>query len=66
MSFGCPVAFVGSGYNLHRKAAAHALRARLEALESVKDPKYAEIKAACIDKLKVAIQMYSKPIVESN
>jgi hypothetical protein len=52
---GYPVSFVGDGHNVHPEAARYILEKRIEALETVKDPKYAEIKEACIKQLREAI-----------
>jgi len=52
-----PVSFIGIGHNLHPKAAIYILEKRIEALETVKDPKYAEIKEACIKQLRRAIDV---------
>lgn len=52
---GFPVSFIGTGYNVHPKAAIYMLEKRIEALENIKDPKYEKIKTACIHDLRQAI-----------
>ena len=53
---GFPVSFIGMGHNVHLKAADFILGKRLLALSSVKDPKYAEIQAQCINDIKKALK----------
>lgn len=53
--FGYPVSFIGTGHNVHPKAARYVLEKRLIALDSVKDPKYEKIKSDCIKQLREAI-----------
>lgn len=55
---GYPVSFIGAGHNVHSKAAIYILEKRIEALESVTDPRYSEIKESCIRKLRKAISEY--------
>ena len=57
---GYPVDFVGAGHNMHPKAAIYILGKRIEALETVKDPKYEKIKEACIRQLRFAIKQVSE------
>jgi len=57
---GYPVSFIGDGHNVHRKAAIYILEKRIEALETVKDPKYEEIKEACIKQLREKITKRSQ------
>jgi hypothetical protein len=57
--FGPPVDFVGEGYVSHPKALRHEYQKRIEALESVKDPKYSKIREECIQKLRESIKKYT-------
>jgi hypothetical protein len=54
--WGPPVDFVGIGYESHPMAVRHVYQKRIEALESVKDPKYSKIREECIQKLREAIK----------
>ncbi len=47
-NFGYPVAFVGTGHNMHPRAEKHVLKKRLEAVSSVDDSEYKELRDACI------------------
>ena len=58
--FGYPVNFVGEGYQAHPCALRHEYEKRIEALEGVKDPIYAELIEACIKKLREAIKEYTQ------
>jgi hypothetical protein len=61
--FGPPVDFVGEGYESHPDALSHDYEKRIEALESVKDPIYSNIKDGCIRKLREAIKKYTKNVL---
>lgn|GEM_PF-1120217 len=52
---GYPVSFVGTGHNIHMKARVHILEKRVEALETVKDPKFTELNEDCIKELRARI-----------
>jgi len=56
---GYPVYGVGPGYRERTKARIYEYRMRIKALESVKDPKYSEIKEACINRLLESIKRLS-------
>jgi hypothetical protein len=49
--FGCPALNTNPFYGYHPKAIRYELEKRIEALESVKDQKYAEIRDSCIKSL---------------
>jgi hypothetical protein len=53
---GYPLSFPGAGYNMHKKAYRYHLQKTIEALKSVKDPKYTEIKEAGIESLLKSIK----------
>lgn len=57
---GCPVDFVGEGYESHPYALKHEYEKRIEALESVKDPIYSEIIETCIKILRDSIKKYAQ------
>lgn len=57
--FGCPASFVG-GEIMHLGAVTHILKKRLEALQSIRDPELAEIRDACIMKIKKALEKRTK------
>lgn len=56
---GYPVYMVGPGYRERTKARIYEYRMRIKALESLKDPKYLEIKEACISRLLESIKRLS-------
>lgn len=56
--FGPPVDFVGEGYESHPCALKHEYEKRIEALEEIKDPIYAEVIEACIKKLRESIKQH--------
>jgi hypothetical protein len=58
--FGYPVDFVGEGYQAHPCALRHEYEKRIEALEGIKDPIYAEIVESCTKKLRESIKKYTQ------
>lgn len=60
--FGPPVEFVEEGYESHLCALKHEYEKRIEALESVKNPKYSAIIEGCIKKLRESIKKYSEKV----
>jgi len=55
---GFRVSFIGMGHNVHPKAAEYVLNKRIQAISSVKNPKYREVQASCIKELKEALTDY--------
>jgi hypothetical protein len=59
---GYPLSFSGPGYNMHKRAYRYHLERSIEALETVRDQKYATIKEACINRLRQAIKSLAKQV----
>lgn len=55
---GYPVSFIGVRYSVHPKAAEYILNKRIQAISSVKNPKYEEVQASCLRELKQALADY--------
>ena len=53
---GVPVAFPGYAYDVHPDARRYDLEKRIEALDRILDPKYAEIKHICIKTIREALR----------
>ena len=56
-SGGYPVSFIGIGHNMHARAAIHILQKRIDAIRSVKDLKYTDLKIDCIQQLRDAMKL---------
>jgi len=53
---GYPVWFVGSGHNMHPRAAKYILKKRMEALSTVDKPEYKELRDTCLKTIEEIIK----------
>jgi hypothetical protein len=59
-TWGYPIDFIGSGHNMHPKAALHILEKRIEALETVEDADLKDLRDACVAQLRRSVKLRAR------